>query len=245
MHLSCTDTNTVSKWTETRFHMTHITKQFHQVCPKWFLSLWYVRRKPCNYLVSRLALYLNGPKQASTWALLPGSTIGCIQIDLWACGMFGANRAPIMHWHWHHLQTDQNELPLEPCHLGVPSGASKMISEPMVCSTQTVHLSCTDSNTVSKQTKTSFYLSLVTKEFHRVWPKWFLILWYIRCKPSTYLAPRLALSPNGLTLTLSPNVSKQDSTWPTSPSTFIACVQNDFWAYGTFTANLAPILHWD
>jgi hypothetical protein len=31
MHLSCTDTNTVSKWTEMRFHMTHITKEFHHV----------------------------------------------------------------------------------------------------------------------------------------------------------------------------------------------------------------------
>jgi hypothetical protein len=27
---------------------------------------------------------------------------------------------------------DRNELPLEPCHLGVPSGVSKMITEPMV-----------------------------------------------------------------------------------------------------------------
>jgi hypothetical protein len=32
-----------------------------------------------------------------------------------------------------HLQMDQNELPLEPRHLGVPSGASEMIYELMVC----------------------------------------------------------------------------------------------------------------
>jgi hypothetical protein len=38
---------------------------------------------------------------------------------------------------------DRIKLPLEPCHLGVPSGASKMISELMVCLAQTVHLSCT------------------------------------------------------------------------------------------------------
>jgi len=25
MHLSCNDTNTVSKWTKTRFHKTHVT----------------------------------------------------------------------------------------------------------------------------------------------------------------------------------------------------------------------------
>jgi hypothetical protein len=32
---------------------------------------------------------------------------------------------------------DRNELPLEPRDLGVPSGASKMISEPMVALAQT------------------------------------------------------------------------------------------------------------
>jgi hypothetical protein len=34
MHLSCTDTNTISKWTETRFAMPHVTLEFHQVRPK-------------------------------------------------------------------------------------------------------------------------------------------------------------------------------------------------------------------
>ena len=41
---------------------------------------------------------------------------------------------------------DQNELPLENHHLGVPSGASKKISKPMVRLAPTVHLSCTDTN---------------------------------------------------------------------------------------------------
>jgi hypothetical protein len=53
MHLSCTDTNNVSKQTETRFHMTHITYEFHKVRPKLFLSVWYVWRKPCTYLASK------------------------------------------------------------------------------------------------------------------------------------------------------------------------------------------------
>jgi hypothetical protein len=47
---------------------------------------------------------------------------------------------------------DQNELPLDTCHLGVPSGVPKMISMPMVYSAQTVHLSCAEINTISKQT---------------------------------------------------------------------------------------------
>ena len=55
---------------------------------------------------------------------------------------------------------DRNEIPLEPRHLGVLSGAVKMISEP--CLEQTMHLSCTNTNTISKQTKTRFHLSLVT-----------------------------------------------------------------------------------
>jgi hypothetical protein len=45
---------------------------------------------------------------------------------------------------------DQNELPVEPRQLGVPSGLSKMISEPKVHLAQTVHLSCiqTDLNEI-------------------------------------------------------------------------------------------------
>ena len=138
---------------------------------------------------------------------------------------------------------DRNKFPLDPRHLGVPSGASKTISEPMVrwckqciylaptltlppygpkqdstrpmshrssigctkmfskpmaCSAQTMHLSCVKIRTTSKWTKTSFHLSLVTKEYHRVRPKRFLSLSYIRCKPCTYLAPTLTLSRNGL-----------------------------------------------
>jgi hypothetical protein len=38
-------------------------------------------------------------------------------------------------------EKDGNELPLEPRHQVVPSDASKMISGPMVCLVQTMHLS--------------------------------------------------------------------------------------------------------
>jgi hypothetical protein len=86
---------------------------------------------------------------------------------------------------------DRNKLLFEPRHLGVPFGASKMISEAVVHLAQTVHLSCTETNTVSKRTKTSFHLSLVTKEDHLVHPKQFLSLWYVWRKPCTYDAPKL------------------------------------------------------
>jgi hypothetical protein len=58
--------------------------------------------------------------------------------------------------------SEWTELSLEPRHLGVPSGASKMISEPMVCLSKTVHLSCTDTDTISKQKEVRFHMTNVT-----------------------------------------------------------------------------------
>jgi hypothetical protein len=76
--------------------------------------------------------------------------------------MFSANRASILRQDLHYLQTDQNEHPLEPPHLGEPSGVFEMIFELVVRSAQTVHLSGVKVSTISKQTKTSIQLSLVT-----------------------------------------------------------------------------------
>jgi hypothetical protein len=123
---------------------------------------------------------------------------------------------------------DRNKLPPDPHHLGVPSGASKMISKPMVHSEQTVHLCCAETYTISKQTKTSFHWTYITKEYDQVSPKPFPRPWYIWCKPCIYLAPRLKLSPNR---------TKWASNWFMSPRSTIKCVQNDIWAFGTFGAN--------
>ena len=46
-----------------------------------------------------------------------------------------------------------NDIPPDPRHLGVPSGASKTISEPMEHLAQTVHLSYINTNTISKRTE--------------------------------------------------------------------------------------------
>jgi hypothetical protein len=100
----------------------------------------------------------------------------------------------------------------------------------MVSSTQIVHQSCRKSSTIFKRTEPSYHLSPVTQESHRVRPKWFLCLWYVQCKSCTYLALTLTLSPNGL---------KRDSTGPTSLTSSIRCVQNYLWAYGTLSANRA------
>jgi hypothetical protein len=95
----------------------------------------------------------------------------------------------------------------------------------MICSVQTVHLSCVKISTISKCTKMSFRLSLITSEYHRVHQKRFLSLWYVRCKLRTYLVSRLALSPNG---------PKWASTWASSSTNSFGCNQNNFLACGTF-----------
>jgi hypothetical protein len=162
MHLSCTDTSTISKRTETIFHKAHVTKELHWVRLKWFLSLWNVQRKPCTCLASRLELSPNGLNRASTWASSPKSITGCVQNNFWAYGMICANRAHILHRHYHYLQIDQNEIPHNPRLLGVLSSVSRMISKPIVRSTDIVHLSCVMISNISKQIESSFHLSLVT-----------------------------------------------------------------------------------
>jgi hypothetical protein len=54
---------------------------------------------------------------------------------------------------------DWYKLPFDPLHIGVTSGGSKMIFEPVVLSIQTMHLSWADINTISKQTETRFHLT--------------------------------------------------------------------------------------
>ena len=114
VHLSCVKISTISKRTETSFHLSIINYYYQRVRLKRFLSRWYVWRKPCTYLASRIA------------------------------------------------RKDRNELPLEPRHLVVPSSATKMISEAMVCQPKTMHLYCTDTNSVSKQKVASLQMTYVT-----------------------------------------------------------------------------------
>jgi hypothetical protein len=57
---------------------------------------------------------------------------------------------------------DQDNILHDPRHLGVQSGVSKMIPKPMERLAQTVHLSYTETNTISKRIKTRFYMTPVT-----------------------------------------------------------------------------------
>jgi hypothetical protein len=157
-HISCTDTNTVSKRIQIKFHMTHVTEEFHLVDLKHFLSLWYVRYKPCTYLKSRLALSPNRLTRASTDPHHLKVLLGAFKIisESMVC------LAQTVHLSCTDTNTiskqTKNEILLEPRHQGVPSGASKTISEPMVHSVQTVHLSCVKISTISKRTETGIHI---------------------------------------------------------------------------------------
>jgi hypothetical protein len=107
--------------------------------------------------------------------------------DFWAHGIFFTNHEPMFNQDLHYLQTEWIELPLEPRHLGVPLVASKMISESMVRLAQIVHLSCTDTNTISKWTETRFHIPHITNEFHRLRSNWF-------SHPMVHLAQTVHLS---------------------------------------------------
>jgi hypothetical protein len=176
VHLSCTHTNTVSKWMKTRFHTIHVTYELHRVHPKLYMSLWYVQCKPCTYLASRFALppnrpnrapldprYLGVPSGASKMIYEP--MVRLTQTEHLSCNDANAVSKQIkMRFHDSH-------------HQGVPSDASSTISKTTVRSTQTVHQSCIKSSTISKRTEPSFHLSIVTSDSHRVRPKQFLYLW--------------------------------------------------------------------
>jgi hypothetical protein len=163
MHLYCIDTNTISKQTEMRLHITHSPMSSIGCVQDVFLASWYALHKPHTYLSLRLTLSPNGLKRASTWPLSHRSTIGCVKNDSERVvrSVQTVHLSCIKISMMSKVQTQQNDPALEPRHLGVPSGVSKSIFEPMVHLTQTGHLSCTDTNIVSKRTKTRFHMTHV------------------------------------------------------------------------------------
>jgi hypothetical protein len=82
----------------------------------------------------------------------------------------------------------------------------------MVHSTQIVHLSCAEINTVSKRTKASLHLTHIHLGVPSGQAK--MISKHVRHKWGTYLALRLALSSKR---------PKRASIWPTSPRSSIVC----------------------
>jgi hypothetical protein len=108
---------------------------------------------------------------------------------------------------------DRNELPFDPCNLGVPSGTTEMNSMHVTHSAQTVHLSNTEINTVFKQTKVTFHLTHQLGVLSGV-PKMISEPMHDQREPCTYLVSRLALSQKR---------PKWHSIWPTSRRSFIVC----------------------
>jgi hypothetical protein len=146
VHLCCVKISTIPKWNESSFCLSLVTYEYHWMCLKWFLSLWYVSRKRTN-LAPKLALSPNGPKWDSTWTSRIGLSSGAsITIsEPMVCS------AQSMHLSYVKICTlfKRTESSF---HLEVSLGAAKTISEPMVCLAQTMQLSCIDTNTISKRT---------------------------------------------------------------------------------------------
>ena len=67
VQLSFIKISTISEQTKSSLHLSVFNYEYHQVRLKWFLSLWCIRRKPYKYLLPKLALSLNEPKQDSIW----------------------------------------------------------------------------------------------------------------------------------------------------------------------------------
>jgi hypothetical protein len=57
---------------------------------------------------------------------------------------------------------ERSEISHDPYHLEVPLGVSKMISKLMVHLAQTVHLTCTNANTVSIEKEVRFHMTHAT-----------------------------------------------------------------------------------
>jgi len=62
--------NTISEHTKSILHLSLFNYEYHWVRLKWFLSLWCIRRKSCTYLLSKLTLSLNEPRQDSIWHIV-------------------------------------------------------------------------------------------------------------------------------------------------------------------------------
>ena len=65
MQLSCIKISTISEQTKLSLHLCLFNYEYHRMRLKWFLSLWCIMRKPCTYLLPKLTLSLNEPKQDS------------------------------------------------------------------------------------------------------------------------------------------------------------------------------------
>jgi hypothetical protein len=127
VHLYCTDTNTVSKRTEMRFHMTHSTRS-------------YVGCVQCD----------SEPIVHSTQTV----HLSCVKITTISKWTQPSFHLSLVTMEYCRVRPKRFMSLL---YLGVPHGVSKMIFDLVVHSTQTTHLSYVKVSTISKWTETIFH----------------------------------------------------------------------------------------
>jgi hypothetical protein len=104
----------------------------------------------------------NWKKWDSTSLTTSRSSIGCVQNNFCAFWYVRHKSCNYFFVKISAISNRLNELPHQPRQQEVLSDVYKMISEPMVRVAQTMHLSCTDTNTVSKRTEAIFYKTHIT-----------------------------------------------------------------------------------
>jgi hypothetical protein len=110
LHQSCTEINTISKQTKTRFLLTHVTLGVPSGVPK-MISMPIVHSAPTVHLsCTEITTISKWTKTRFNLTMSPRSTIGCAQNDFQARCTFSANHAPILRLDSHYLQTNRNEL---------------------------------------------------------------------------------------------------------------------------------------
>jgi hypothetical protein len=152
VHLSCIKISTISKWTKRSFQLCLVTYQGVSSGSSKMISEPKVRLVQIVHL-SCMQTDRNGITHDLSHVGVPSGVSKMISEPK-------VRLVQIVHLSC--MQTDRNGITHEPSHVGVPSGLSKMISGPLIRSTQIVLLSCVKINTISKRTKTSFQLSLIT-----------------------------------------------------------------------------------
>jgi hypothetical protein len=158
MQLCWAEINTIFKRIEACLHLTHVTKKFHRVPQNdfWTYSTFGANCAPIlrdyiqtdqNELLfdqSHLGVPSSVPKMIpSLWSVRPKP---CTYL---ASRLTLSPNIPQWASTWPTSPRSSIECP-------------KKISMPMVCSSQTMHLSCIKINTIAKRIETSFYLTHVT-----------------------------------------------------------------------------------
>jgi hypothetical protein len=110
-------------------------------------------------------------EQASTWHTLPRSTIGCVQSDFHARRLFRHKPCTYLA---PRLKLSPNGSKWASAWSTSPTSTVRCVQNDLWAYGtfgKTMYLSCVEINTISKWAKTSFYMTHVTLEYHRLRPK--------------------------------------------------------------------------